>query len=224
MKWVNRLLTIKQREKIKVGDKVLIVSKKSHYKGCEAIVAHTFLYRNQVGVYPIGHEDKYHPARYEWEHDRYLRLVYDSVQKISNKEGENIMATKLTGYKQVAAIKQGYSTYYYAIYDDGRKYYPGDNAIVSGAASGMVQKIEEIIDPEEAAKRMGNKSITAEVIAYVDTSAYEERVAKRKEATELKKKMDQVIKQMDESNKYEMYAERNPELKEMLDTYKQLVV
>ena len=218
------MLTIKQREKIKVGDKVLIVSKKSHYKGCEAIVAHTFLYRNQVGVYPIGHEDKYHPARYEWEHDRYLRLVYDSVQKISNKEGENIMATKLTGYKQVAAIKQGYSTYYYAIYDDGKKYYPGDNVIVSGAASGMVQKIEEIIDPEEAAKRMGNKSITAEVIAYVDTSAYEERVAKRKEATELKKKMDQVIKQMDESNKYEMYAERNPELKDMLETYKKLTV
>lgn len=219
-----RLKSIKQGEKIKVGDKVLIVSKKSQYRGCEAIVAHTFLYRNQVGVYPIGHEDKYHPARYEWEHDRYLRLVYDSVQKISNKEGENIMAAKLTGYKQVAAIKQGYSTYYYAIYDDGRKYYPGDSVIVSGAASGMVQKIEEIVDPEEAAKRMGNKSITAEVIAYVDTSAYEERVAKRKEATELKKKMDQVIKQMDESNKYEMYAERNPELKDMLETYKKLTV
>ena len=187
-------------------------------------MADTFLYRNQVGVYPIGHEDKYHPARYEWEHDRYLRLVYDSVQKISNEEGENIMGTKLTGYKQVAEIIQMGKPYYYAIYDDDRKYYPGDSVIVSGAASGMVQKIKEIVDPEEAAKRMGNKSITAEVIAYVDTSAYEERVAKRKEAVELKKKMDQVIKQMDESNKYEMYAERNPELKEMLETYKKLVV
>lgn len=144
----------------------------------------------------------------------------DNLIKI---EGENVMA-KLTGYKQVAAIKQGYSTYYYAIYDDGRKYYPGDNVIVSGAASGMVQKIEEIIDPEEAANRMGNKNITAEIVAYVDMSAYEERMAKRKEAAGLKKKMDQVIKEMDESSKYEMYAERNPELKEMLDTYKKLIV
>ena len=144
----------------------------------------------------------------------------DNLIKI---EGENVMA-KLTGYKQIAAIKQGYSTYYYAIYDDGRKYYPGDSVIVSGAASGMVQKIEEIIDPEEAANRMGNKNITAEIVAYVDMSAYEERVEKRKEAAELKKKMDQVIKQMDESNKYEMYAERNPELKEMLEAYKKLVV
>ena len=144
----------------------------------------------------------------------------DNLIKI---EGENVMA-KLTGYKQIAAIKQGYSTYYYAIYDDGRKYYPGDSVIVSGAASGMVQKIEEIIDPEEAANRMGNKNITAEIVAYVDMSAYEERVEKRKEAAELKKKMDQVIKQMDESNKYEMYAERNPELKEMLEAYKKLAI
>ena len=144
----------------------------------------------------------------------------DNLIKI---EGENVMA-KLTGYKQIAAIKQGYSTYYYAIYDDGRKYYPGDSVIVSGAASGMVQKIEEIIDPEEAANRMGNKNITAEIVAYVDMSAYEERVEKRKEVAELKKKMDQDIKQMDESNKYEMYAERNPELKEMLEAYKKLAI
>lgn len=152
-----------------------------------------------------------------------LEYIYRDNELERIVEEDSIMA-KLTGYKQVAAIKQNYGTYYYAIYDDGRKYYPGDSVIVSGAASGVVQKIEEIVDPEEAAKRMGNKSITAEVIAYVDTSAYEERVAKRKEAVELKKKMDQVIKQMDESNKYEMYAERNPELKEMLDAYKKLTV
>ena len=131
---------------------------------------------------------------------------------------------KLTGYKQVAAIKQNYGTYYYAIYDDGRTYLLGDKVIVSGAASGTVHTISEVIDAEEAVNRMGNKNITAEVIAYVDTSAYEERVAKRKEAEELKKKMDQVIKQMEENNKYEMYAEKNPELKEMLNAYKRLTV
>lgn len=140
------------------------------------------------------------------------------------KQGENIMAAKLTGYKQVAAIKQNYGTYYYAIYDDGRKYYPGDKVIVSGVASGTVHTIDEIIDPEEAAKRMGNKNITAEIISYVDTSAYEERVEKRKAAEKLKKCMDKVIKEMEENNKYEVYAERNPELKEMLETYKKLTV
>lgn len=145
----------------------------------------------------------------------------DELERID--EEDNQMA-KLTGYKQVAAIKQQYGTYYYAIYDDGRKYYSGDKVLVSGVASGVVQTISEIIDPEEAAKRMGNKNITAEIISYVDTSAYEERVEKRKAAEKLKKCMDKVIKEMEENNKYEVYAERNPELKEMLETYKKLTV
>lgn len=216
-------MTFTQKQSLKVGDKVLIISKRSKYRGCEAIVARTFLYRNQVGVYPIGYEDIYHPAKSKSKYDHYLTLVYDSVQKISDKEGENNMA-KLTGYKQVAAIKQGCSIYYYAIFDDGRVYFPGDKVIVSGAASGTVHTISEIIDVEEASIRMGKKNITAEVIGYVDTSAYDNRVAKRKEAEELKKKMDHIIKEMDENNKYEMYAERNPELKEMLETYKKLSV
>lgn len=216
-------MTFTQKQSLKVGDKVLIISKRSKYRGCEAIVARTFLYRNQVGVYPIGYEDIYHPAKSKSKYDHYLTLVYDSVQKISDKEGENNMA-KLTGYKQVAAIKQGCSIYYYAIFDDGRAYFPGDKVIVSGAASGTVHTISEIIDVEEASIRMRKKNITAEVIGYVDTSAYDNRVAKRKEAEELKKKMDHIIKEMDENNKYEMYAERNPELKEMLETYKKLSV
>ena len=146
----------------------------------------------------------------------------DELILISKKENEQM--AKLTGYKQVAAIKQNYGTYYYAIYDDGRKYCPGDKVIVSGAASGTVHTISEIITPEEASVRMGNKNITAEVIAYVDTSAYDDRMKRRKEADNLKKRMDKLIKEMDENNKYEMYAERNPELKEMLETYKKLSV
>ena len=146
----------------------------------------------------------------------------DELILISKKENEQM--AKLTGYKQVAAIKQNYGTYYYAIYDEGRKYCPGDKVIVSGAASGTVHTISEIITPEEASVRMGNKNITAEVIAYVDTSAYDDRMKRRKEADNLKKRMDKLIKEMDENNKYEMYAERNPELKEMLETYKKLSV
>ena len=151
-----------------------------------------------------------------------LSYIYRDDQLERIVEEDNAMS-KLTGYKQVAAIKQGCYIYYYAIFDDGRVYYPGDKVIVSGAASGTVHTISEIIDVEEASIRMGNKNITAEVIAYIDTSAYDDRVKRRKEADNLKKKMDKLIKEMDENNKYEMYAERNPELKEMLDTYKKLV-
>ena len=153
-----------------------------------------------------------------------LSYTYNEYDLVLISKKEDKQMAKLTGYKQVAAIKQKYGTYYYAVYDDGRKYYPGDKVIVSGAANGTVQTIEEIIDLEEAANRMGNKNITAEIISYVDMSAYEERVEKRKAAEKLKKAMDKVIKEMDETNRYEMYAERNPELKKMLDTYKKLAV
>lgn len=213
-------MTIKQRATIKVGDRVLIVSKTSKYRGCEAIVARTYPFRNQVGLYPVGHEDKYRPAQYEWEYDHYLILVYDSVKKITEYEKGGHTMAKLTGYKQVAVIKQGYGTYHFAIYDDGYEYKAGDSVVVSG--NNQVQTINEIITPEEAAERF-SKSITAEVICPVNLSAYKDRVEKRKAADKLKKSMDKIIKEMDENSKYDMYAERNPELKEMLETYKTLV-
>lgn len=146
----------------------------------------------------------------------------EEVEKIT-QEDINTMA-KLTGYKQVAEIKQMGKSYYYAIYDDGRKYFPGDQVLVSGTARGTIYTIESILDPDEAAEKMNGKNITAEIISYVDTSAYDERVNQRKEAEKLKKDMDKIIKQMEEDNKYEMYAEKNPELKAMLEEYKKITV
>ena len=58
----------------------------------------------------------------------------------------------------------------------------------------------------------------------VDMTAYEERVARRKEAESLKKKMDAMIKAMDENSKYEMYAKKDPELMGMFNRYKEITV
>lgn len=136
------------------------------------------------------------------------------------EESEDINMSKLTGFKAVAVVKQGYGTYHFAIYDDGVAYLPGDKVVVSGQDSLLI--IEEIITPEIAEERYkGN--ITAEVIGKVDTFSYQERVSKRKEAEELKKSMDRVIKEMQEVDKYEMYARQNPVIKDMLNRYKSLV-
>ncbi|WP_143452704.1 hypothetical protein [Konateibacter massiliensis] len=144
-----------------------------------------------------------------WINKEYLKL-----------ESEENNMSKLTGFKAVAVVNQGYKNYHFAIYEDNTEYQVGDRIIVSGSET--IHTITEIITPEEAEQRYkGN--ITAEVIGKVDTSAYEERVAKRKEAEELKKSMDRAIREMDEVNKYEMYANQNPILKEMLDKYKKLV-
>lgn len=129
---------------------------------------------------------------------------------------------KLTGYSKVAAIKFEFGgIYHFALYDDGFDYQPGDT-VYTTSNGGKIGKIEEIMTSEEASNRF-NENITAEVICKVDTSAYSKRVENRKEAEKIKQKMNHIIKQIDEDNKYEMYAERNPELKRLLEAYKELI-
>lgn len=125
---------------------------------------------------------------------------------------------KLTGYYAVAETVQGYGNkYYYAIYNDGNIYKVGDKVLVSGTCNDVLE-ITDILAPELIAR-----SITAEVICKVNMSAYDKRIEQRKKAEKLKKLMDKVIKEMDEAKKYEVYAEQNPELAEMLNEYKSLV-
>lgn len=142
---------------------------------------------------------------------------------IDEEENKNMAALK--GYKSVAVIEFGSgcckSTYHYAIYDDGTNYKPNDIVYVSGNATCPIASIKEIITPEEADLRF-KKSITAEVICKIDKSAYENRVNNRKRAEDIKKKMDKMIKVMDENKKYEMYANENPELLKLLNEFKEV--
>ena len=131
---------------------------------------------------------------------------------------------KLEGYKKVAVIKLGCIDYHYAIYDDGTDYKAGDRVLVSGGASASWNNtvISEIITAEEAHEKC-KKNITAEVICKIDTSAYDKRVANRKEVEKLKKEMNKKISELDELNKYKYYAEQNPELEAMFNRLKELV-
>lgn len=146
--------------------------------------------------------------------------VFDATT-IENEKEENENMAALTGYTAVAVIEQGYynKEYFYAIYPDGHDYIPDEKVLVSNNKD--IWDIKEIISLEEAAERHKG-AIAGEIVCAVDTYAYEERVANRKEAGKLKKEMDKMIKQMDETMKYNMYAEKNPELKKKLDEYKRL--
>lgn len=138
---------------------------------------------------------------------------------IDEEENENMAA--LTGYAAVAVIEQGCynKEYYYAIYADGYNYKVGDKVLVSN--NNDIWTIKRLLTVQQAAEEH-KAAITAEVVTHVDNSAYLERVKKRKEAADIKKEMDKVIKQMDEKMKYEIYAEENPDLKKMLERYREL--
>lgn len=133
------------------------------------------------------------------------------------------MASKgLSGYYKVAETKQGYGTYYYAIFEDGNTYEKGDKILVSGVNKEVLE-ITDILTPDET-KRRSSKAITAEVIGkvVVDTSAYEARVEKRKVAEKLKKELNQKMKQLDEIQKYEYFAKIDPEFAKLVDEYKKV--
>ena len=138
---------------------------------------------------------------------------------INEKENENMAA--LTGYAAVAVIEQGCynKEYYYAIYADGYNYKVGDKVLVSN--NNDIWTIKRLLTVQQAADEH-KAVITAEVVTHVDNSAYLERIEQRKEAAAIKKDMDKIIKQMDEQMKYDIYAEENPELKKMLERYREL--
>lgn len=138
---------------------------------------------------------------------------------IDEEENENMAA--LTGYAAVAVIEQGCynKEYYYAIYADGYNYKVGDKVLVSN--NNDIWTIKRLLTVQQAADEH-KAVITAEVVTHVDNSAYLKRVEQRKEAAAIKKNMDKIIKQMDEQMKYDIYAEENPDLKKMLERYREL--
>ena len=62
-----------------------------------------------------------------------------------------------------------------------------------------------------------------EIVCKVDMSAFEERKAKAAQLVELKARMDSKVQQLQKAAVYEMLAEKDPELAEMLKAYKELL-
>ena len=180
-------------EKFIVGDYVKLTNLPQGYERLEGTVG--IITDINRELYTVYNSDS---MIFEVE-KQYLTHLYKS-------EEENEQMAKLTGY--------------YAVFDDGNTYKAGDQVLVSGCNKDVLT-IKEILTVPEAEVKY-NKNITAEIICRVDTSAYDQRVENRKKAEKLKKDMDAVIKQMDVTKKYEMYAAENPELAALLDQYKEL--
>ena len=76
--------------------------------------------------------------------------------------------------------------------------------------------VEEIITGD-------NFTVQREVVAKVDTTAYENRVRIRNQAAELKTKMEERAKQLQDVVLYKTLAESDPAMKELLNEYLALV-
>lgn len=198
----------------KKGDRVIVVANMSKNKGkIGTVINNNIGYNRHIGILLDDYEH-----RKNTEYD--TKLCRSNIRLINCNEIEEmeVRNMKLTGFNKVAVIKIGSTDYHFALYDDNIQV--NDYVIVTGNSN--LLKVNEILTKEEAKERYP-KDITSEVMCKVDLSAYETRVENRKKAEKLRHEMDKKIAEMDEMNKYTMYAEKCPELAKMLEEYRELV-
>ena len=131
------------------------------------------------------------------------------------------MQNSISNYLNIAKIKfidNSYSTtktYEYANFEPGLTV--GDICVVKTAHHGLgVAKVEEIVERNDIATQR-------EIVAIVNTDAYNERVANRTKAAELKIKMQERVKQLQDVALYKMMAENDPAMMEMLKEYQSII-
>lgn len=194
----------------KQGDRVKIISPCSKYAGRYATVA--YIKNDKVSLYVDN--SIYQPG------SGVVQLLTSSVSLVSSNESEVNKMNKLTGFKKLAVIELGGKDYFFALYDDD--IITGNKVLVSGSMSAKFYTVKDVVTIEQMKERF-NGDITAEVISKVDTSKYDTRLTNRLKAAELRREMDKKIAEMDEMNKYVLYAEKNPELAQMLADYRNLI-
>lgn len=196
--------------KFKKGDRVRIVSHCQSYGWC-GMVTHIFqgYWNNYISV----------------KLDNGITNSYKEESLVLANEKNNIIKgdnNMLVGNYKIAMVKfvQGTNTtkgYAFALYDNDITV--GDLVLCDTSNGYNVAKVEEIISKSD----YEGTTVTKEIICKVDFTNFENRKENRAKAVKLKVDMDKKIKEMQELTLYEMMAEKCPELKEMLDIYKDLV-
>ena len=102
----------------------------------------------------------------------------------------------------------------YAMYDN---FEVGDVVVVKTGHHGLA--VAKIASIDDTVSRVANGR---EIVTKVDMSTYENRVASRKRVSELKTAMDVRINKLQHMAVLEMFSEKDPEMKALLDEYKAL--
>ena len=192
--------------KFQNGDRVKIISECQSYGKCGVVVQYIGYSSNVVQIHL----------------DNGVTRNYNEISlKLINQTEEKSM--KITGNYKVALVQflQGTNTtkgYAFALFDDDIGV--NDTVLCDTSYGYGVAKVTEIIPNKE----YSGVAPTKEIICKVDFSAFEQRKVNREKAQELQKEMDKRIQKLQEFALYEMMAAQDPELKEMFENYKQLMM
>lgn len=148
--------------------------------------------------------------------------MYNLKRVTKEEETKENTNMAITGDFKVAKIKflggsNTSSVYEYAMFDD---YQVGSTVVVKSASHGFgVAKIIEVIDKDKAS----TKKFEREVVALIDMEPYEARKKNRARLQELNNRMEKRAQEINKLAIFEMMAEKDESLREMLAEYKELI-
>lgn len=115
--------------------------------------------------------------------------------------------------------------YGFKVYDDGFDYKKGDYILVNTTYGWQVACLEKIIDinTDEAEKFISKYGIPKQqVICKIDCSKFDERLMQKNKMLNLKKEMDRIISEKSDEILYDIVANYDEHMKELLTEYRSL--
>ena len=154
-----------------------------------------------------------------WFQQDELEVIEDECIKEENKMAIN-------GNYKVAVVKyvDGFNTnkeYNFALFPEDEMAYKNNpdatHFLVKDSNGYHVVVPVKVVDKNES-----THAVTQEIICAVNFGNYDKRVADRAKKKKLKAEMDALVKQNQELVVFQMLAEKNPEMAELLKEYKAL--
>ena len=190
--------------------------KKHNYKGKLGTVV-----RNQYGQYGkivVDLDTEMNPygcSGYFYFKPHELSLVNECNNDILEEDN---MQNNVINYVNIAKIQyldnSKPSVHNYANFDSTLK--KGDLCVVKSLNHGLgLARVVDIIEQNDI-------QTPREIVAKVDTQDYDFRVAARKDAAELKAKMKERAKQLQDIALYQMLAEKDADMQDLLNRYQSL--
>lgn len=205
--------------KYSIGDRVLVNNTfeyrgKCHLKCGEVLKVFKKHDRYLYGIKIDGLPNPRSEAGVYWFGVRSLEV---ETTVVINESEENIMFENYS-VARISFLDNPNTVFPYALYDSDIK--EGDTVVVHTANHGFaLAKVTSIDGTENARKEVKSGR---EIVCKVDFSNYNYRQDSIRRMKELKCSMDAKLREAQTLAIYEMFAEKDPALKEMLEEFKSL--
>lgn len=197
---------------MKVGDTVKVVKCEQYNRKYEGLTGEIIReYKGMFGVLIEGHKN--HSSSYGCYWLRKSQIILFEIEESEDEEMFGDYKTVQVSFlndnekEQVCMSK-------YAMYDN---FEVGDVVVVKTGHHGLA--VAKIASIDDTVSRVANGR---EIVTKVDMGTYENRIASRKRVSELKTAMDVRINKLQRMAVLEMFSEKDPEMKVLLDEYKEL--